>query len=228
MTEKSIKDKAHFTARRSFIIVAAFSIVGLYIVWAAYGAAPIRLLTSKSGEGIAAASTGGHGGHGDPGALAPDEFERLAWQFIEANQLPDGSVHLRRPNLHEAERAMDAHGASGGEAMAGHTMAPATQPHVEEQEPVDVYLMAHQWGYIPPVLRLETNVPYRFRMMATDTTHGASVHLGPASRIIRLPAKTVVEQQVQFTKPGEFLLYCTTYCGLDHDRMQGKIIVTTQ
>ncbi len=107
-------------------------------------------------------------------------------------------------------------------------MAPAAQPHGEQQERVDVYLMAHQWGYIPAVLRLETNVSYRFRIMAVDTAHGASVHLSPASRIVRLPAKTVVEQQVQFTKPGEYLLYCTTYCGLDHDRMQGKIIVTPQ
>lgn len=227
MAEESMKDKPHFTARRGFIIVAAFSIVGLYVVWAVYGAAPLGLPAGGSGSGTEP-SRGGQAGHGDPGALSPDEFERLAWQFIEANQLPDGSVQLRRPTVHQAESTTKVQGAHGSGAMAGHTMAPAAQPPSQEQEPVDVYLMAHQWGYIPPVLRLETNVPYRFRIMAVDTAHGVSVHLSPASRIVRLPAKTVVEQQVQFTKPGEFLLYCTTYCGLDHDRMQGKIIVTPQ
>ena len=71
-------------------------------------------------------------------------------------------------------------------------------------------------------------MPYRFRIMAVDTAHGASIYLAPASRIVRLPAKTVVEQRVQFAKPGDYLLYCTTYCGPEHDRMQGKIIVTPQ
>ena len=94
------------------------------------------------------------------------------------------------------------------------------------QGPVDVYLMAYQWGYAPSVLRLETGVPYRFRMMAVDVAHGASLQLGRAGRMVRLRPGTQVEQALTFSQPGEYLLYCTVYCGLAHDRMQGRVIVS--
>ena len=94
------------------------------------------------------------------------------------------------------------------------------------QGPVDVYLMAYQWGYAPSVLRLETGVPYRFRMMAVDVAHGASLQLGRAGRMVRLRPGTQVEQELTFSQPGEYLLYCTVYCGLAHDRMQGRVIVS--
>ena len=121
-------------------------------------------------------------------------------------------------------------------AHAGHDMAamPAAEPEPApaatadhpDAAPVDVYLLAHQWGYLPSVLRLQTGVRYRFRMMAEDVAHGASLQLGAASHIVRLRARTLVEQEVQFTNPGEHLLYCTVYCGVAHDRMQGRIIVS--
>ncbi len=89
----------------------------------------------------------------------------------------------------------------------------------------DVYLMAMQWAYLPGVLRLQTGVPYRFRMMAMDSTHGAAIALGAGSRVIRLRPGVLVEQELTFKRPGEYLVYCTVYCGLPHDRMQGRIIV---
>jgi plastocyanin len=91
----------------------------------------------------------------------------------------------------------------------------------------EVYLMAQQWAYAPAVLRLETGVPYRFRMMAMDIAHGAAIHLGAGSRIIRLRPGVLVEQELTFAAPGEHLVYCTVYCGLPHDRMQGRIIVAS-
>lgn len=92
-------------------------------------------------------------------------------------------------------------------------------------EPVDVYLMAQKFAYSPDILRLKAGQAYRFRMMADDTTHGASIQLGSAARIIRLRPNVVTEQTITFTKPGEYLLYCTVYCGQAHDAMHGRIIV---
>lgn len=94
------------------------------------------------------------------------------------------------------------------------------------EPPLEVYLMAYQWGFAPRELRLEAGVPYRFRMMAVDVAHGASVRLGPGARIVRLRPGALVEQEYTFSRPGEYLLYCTVYCGLPHDRMQGRIIVS--
>jgi heme/copper-type cytochrome/quinol oxidase subunit 2 len=63
-------------------------------------------------------------------------------------------------------------------------------------------------------------------MMALDNAHGASIQLGRGARIVRLRPGVLVEQDLSFKQPGEYLLYCTVYCGLPHDRMQGRIIVT--
>jgi heme/copper-type cytochrome/quinol oxidase subunit 2 len=62
-------------------------------------------------------------------------------------------------------------------------------------------------------------------MMTLDVAHGASLQLGRGARIVRLRPGTLVEQELTFTQPGEYLLYCTVYCGLAHDRMQGRVIV---
>lgn len=86
--------------------------------------------------------------------------------------------------------------------------------------------MAFQFGFTPQELGLVTGVPYHFRMMAVDVAHGASIRIKPGARIVRLRPGSLVEQTMTFERAGEHLLYCTVYCGLAHDRMQGRIIVT--
>jgi cytochrome c oxidase subunit II len=117
---------------------------------------------------------------------------------------------------HDAGAADHDHDMAAGEAHGEHAHADA----------IDVYLMVYKWGYAPSVLRLEANVPYRFHMMAVDSSHGASIHMGRASRMIRLPAKRLVQMEMEFKRPGEYLVYCTVYCGIAHDQMHGRIIVS--
>ncbi len=215
------QSKTHFTTRRGFIAAAGFGVVTLYGLWAAYGAAPLGLL--NAGEEPAEATAGGHGGHGGaPAGPDAEEFKRLTEAFIEANQLPDGSVKPQRLTTAAAPMQGE-HAMHGAEPMGAEAETESAPQHGEG--PIEVYLMAFQWGYKPGVLRLEAGLPYRFRMMAVDTAHGASLNLGGGSRIIRLRHNTLVEQELTFTEPGEYLLYCTVYCGVAHDRMQGKIIV---
>ncbi|MBI2313916.1 MAG: hypothetical protein HYU77_15570 [Betaproteobacteria bacterium] len=251
MTNES-QVKPHFTTRRGFIAAAGFGVVGLYFLWAGYGAAPLNIFAG-SGESQAPAGGGHGGGHGAAAGPSVEEFRSAAESFIESNKLPDGSVMPRRQAMAEAtsmeqmDHAAMGHGPQAeapaaadkaakaqapmdhGGTQGGHGETPpaagATEAHAEAG-PTDIYLMAYQWGYQPAVLRLQANVPYRFRMMALDMTHGASLQLGAGSRIIRLRPGALVEQSFTFTRPGEYLLYCTVYCGMGHDRMQGKIIVT--
>ena len=199
----------HFTARRGFVAAAGFGMLGVYFVWAGYGAAPLGFdggheVPAEDGRGAAPEpSSAGHAGHGAAASgSSSEEFRKLSEAFVEQNKLADGSVQP-------------------GRAMQDHAMHGAAP-----QGPVDVYLMAYQWGYAPSVLRLETGVPYRFRMMAVDVAHGASLQLGRAGRMVRLRPGTQVEQALTFSQPGEYLLYCTVYCGLAHDRMQGRVIVS--
>lgn len=204
-----MSEKHHFTARRGFLAACGFGIVGLYGVWAGYGAAPLPFVGARRGRG----ETDAHGGHGTPAggpqasvghgehggqasALSPEEFRRLAEDFAAR------------------------HGRGAGDPHAGHGMA-----HAGSGEGGDVYLMAYQWGFTPDVLRLDANRPYRLRMMAVDVSHGAAVRLGPGSRIVRLRANALVEQTATFSRPGEYLVYCTVYCGPGHARMQSRLIV---
>lgn len=307
----------HFTTRRGFVSCVGFGVVSLYGLWAAYGAAPLSF-SALGGEGGGGGHGGGHGG----GGMSPDEFRELAEAFIEANELPDGSVkpqstqmaamdmsaengaaahaegeaaHLEAEGAHvEAEAAhVDAPGAHADgeaahveaeaahlevevahvEAEAAHTHAEGEAahaevevahvepvaahiegeaPHVEgevahvegeaahvegeaahvegdeahdEVAPIDIYIMASRYYYEPDVLRLVVNTPYRLRVMAMDTGHGASINMDAGSHIIRGPAETLLEKQITFTAPGEHLVYCTVYCGEGHDFMRSKIIV---
>jgi heme/copper-type cytochrome/quinol oxidase subunit 2 len=205
----------HFTTRRGFIAALGFGAVSLYGAWAAYGAAPLPFGGHKdaatpdadghAGHGAPEAPAEGHGGHGAPAGMAPEEFRFEHDYFVQKHAQEDGSV---APPAEDHAHGGHGHGAADASA-----------------EPVDVYLMAQKFSYSPDVLRLKAGQAYRFRMMAEDITHGASIHLGTASRIIRLRPNVVTEQTITFTKPGQYLVYCTVYCGQAHDAMQGRIIV---
>ena len=209
--------QTHFTARRGFVAGAGFGMVSLYLLWAGYGAAPLGLGGHDAAEDAHAPEAGGHGGgHGGAAKTQIEEFKGLVERFVEQHKLADGSVQPRRA----AAPAAAAHG------HGAHDAHPAAPEAAGSAEPVDVYLMAYQFGFLPAVLRLEAGVAYRFRMMAVDVAHGASVRVGPGSRIVRLRPGTLVEQDLTFQRAGEHLLYCTVYCGLAHDRMQGRIVVS--
>ncbi len=215
----------HFTTRRGFITALGFSAVSLYGAWAAYGAAPLPFgghtkaadphtanphASDAHGGGhemAMAPEPGGHSGHGAAPASPPAVFHAEHEAFLSQYRRADGSVDPHAMN-----------------SMHGHD-AHAMHAHGDDSAPVDVYLLAKKWGYDPETLHLRAGTPYRFRMMADDITHGASIQMGAASRIIRLRPNIVTEQTLTFTKPGEYLVYCTVYCGQAHDAMQGRIIV---
>lgn len=224
----------HFTTRRGFVAALGFGAVSLYGAWAAYGAAPFPFVGRReASEPVPPGGHGGQGGHGhgaaeasaEPGGqgaaagMAPEEFRFQHDVFLRKHRQKDGSV-----NPH-AGAAVGAHGigAHGAHDHAGMGHDPGAA--AASDGPVDLYLMAQRFAYSPDLLRLEAGVPYRFRMMADDITHGASIQLGAASRVIRLRPNLVTEQTITFTRPGEHLVYCTVYCGPAHDAMQGRIVV---
>lgn len=190
-----MSEKTHFSTRRGFVAATGFGLLSLYLVWAGYGAAPLGF--------------GAHGGEADGG----DAHEPAAGGHGGHGDAPAGPSREEFRKLTEA--FIEEHKLADGSVQA-------PRPHHGAAE---VYLMAQQWAYAPAVLRLQAGVPYRFRMMAMDIAHGAAIHLGAGSRIIRLRPGVLVEQELTFAAPGEHLVYCTVYCGLPHDRMQGRIIV---
>ena len=249
-TRRDDAGRPHVTTRRGFITAVGFSVVILYGLWAAYGAAPtsLRFLADMQSEGMAGMAMGGHGA--GAGGMTPEEFHEITEKFVEDLSLSDGSVRPMRqwmPSMAEMGGAHEDREDEAGEhrdmatamepSEAARTASSAeTMPAVDREEeeghgsaqggePIDVYLMAMQFSYMPNVLRLERGVPYRFRMMSMDVNHGASIHTGFAGHIMRRPAQTMSEMVMTFSEPGEFMIYCTVYCGEGHSQMKGKIIV---
>ncbi len=275
MAERANPKFRHFTTRPGFAIFVGLLVLALYLMWAAYGAAPtsLRFLAETQSESMGGMAQGGHGGAA--GGMTPEEFHEITLKFVEDLSLPDGSVRPTRQWMasmaamgggHEdredqagehrdmAETTGDGSSMTGtegyGKTAREEDQADAMKPSeaarmassaemtvavAREQkeghgpdeggEPIDVYLMAMQFSYTPNVLRLERGVPYRFRMMSMDVNHGASIHTGFAGHIMRRPAQTMVEMVMTFPDPGEFMMYCTVYCGVGHSQMKGKIIV---
>ena len=244
----------HFTTRPGFVIFVGLLVLTLYLLWAAYGAAPtsLRFLAETQGESMGGMAMGGHGG--TAGGMTPEEFHEITVKFIEDFSLPDGSVRPTRRSMASMAPMGGGHDDRQGDAgehrdmpeATADAMKPGEAPPMassakmtaavageqegghgadEGGEPIDVYLMAMRFSYMPTVLRLERGVPYRFRMMSMDVNHGASIHTGFAGHIMRRPAQTVVEMVMTFSEPGEFMMYCTVYCGEGHSQMKGKIIV---
>ena len=248
----------HFTTRPGFVICVGLLVLTLYLLWAAYGAAPtsLRFLAETQGESMGGMAMGGHGG--TAGGMTPEEFHEITVEFVEDFSLADGSVRPTRRRTASMAAMGDGHedreavagGQGQGKTARKEHQADAMKPGEtgrrvssakmtaavageqegghgpdEGREPIDVYLMAMRFSYMPTVLRLERGVPYRFRMMSMDVNHGASIHAGFAGHIMRRPAQTVVEMVMTFSEPGEFMMYCTVYCGECHSQMKGKIIV---
>lgn len=229
--------KPHFTTRRSFVAAAGFGGVSLYGLWAAYGAAPSPMALLAFGKTAGAphgadhgqvaaapppqsAEGGAHSGHGGAASGGPnsEEFSQMAAEFSERYRLTDGRVHPRRLPAAPTP-AHDPHAGHNMDAMA--VAAPISGPH----EAIDVLMTAGKWYYLPHALRLDAGQAYRFRMMALDVTHGASIQFGRGGRMMRLQPGRITETELTFEKPGRYLMHCTVYCGEAHDLMQATIEV---
>lgn len=221
-----MKPDRHFTSRRGFIAAFGFGGVSLYGLWAAYGAAPNPLALFRSAgasaadEPVAEMAMAGHGGM----EAAPDveAFRAELAEFIDRFAEADGTVYPR-PVAGQTDMAgMDM---AGMDMTSGGQAAEAAPGDAGMVEPVDVLLLAERYYFDPPALRLDLDRPYRFRMLAADVTHGASIQFGEGARMIRLRPGAETELQMTFTRPGSFLVYCTSYCGPGHDGMQARITV---
>lgn len=202
-----------------------------------------------------AAGAGGHGSHGAAAeGSSAQEFSRLTEEFVERYRMPDGSVYPRRlasasmaatdphaghtmpsepdphaghampaePDPHAGHGAPAAHAPTVPDAHAGHG---GSDKPADKDQPIDVLMTAGKWYYLPNALRLDAGQAYRFKMMAVDIAHGASIELGKGGRMMRLQPGRITEAALTFQKPGRYLMVCTVYCGEAHQLMQATIEV---
>jgi heme/copper-type cytochrome/quinol oxidase subunit 2 len=204
------EQKRALTSRRGFVLGASLSIVTVYAIWAAYDAAPLTLFGGaaeghdahdKTPAAPPADAHAGHGGATGDKAAAVERFRRETEAFIARHRQADGSV-----------------------AVVPSAAAPGHEGHGMDGE-LDVYLLAQRWSFEPGTLKLARGRRYRFRMMALDVAHGASIQAGRGAVMVRLRPGVAVERTIEFRRAGRYLVYCTTYCGAPHDRMWATIVV---
>jgi cytochrome c oxidase subunit 2 len=102
------------------------------------------------------------------------------------------------------------------------------------KDAMEIHVIAKQWMWKLEhaggqreinALHVPMGVPVRLVMTSQDVIHSFFV---PAFRIKQdvLPGR-YVEAWFNATKPGTYHLFCTEYCGTDHSRMIGGIVVQT-
>lgn len=248
--QKHFTTRRAFIAASGF---GGLSLYGLWAAYGA-APGPLALLGLDHPEGpshveggaeVAAkpAAEGGHAGHG-AAAQGPttEEFSRLTADFAERYRMPDGSVYPRRivsapvpvadPHAgHNMTAEPDPHAGHGAMPVATAVPPDVHTGHGDgdlsagKEQPIDVLMTAGRWYYLPNVLRLDAGQAYRFKMMAVDIAHGASIQLGKGGRMMRLQPGRITETALTFQKPGRYLMYCTVYCGEAHGLMQATIEV---
>lgn len=141
----------------------------------------------------------------------------------------DGGAHMHGHGSHgpdpkafaeEARAWADQH-----ERSDGWVEPPVPEDDHDHSHAPEVYMLAYRWDYRPNKIVLQRETAYRFRMLATDVQHGASINMGNGSMMIRLPPGVVTERTLQFEETGEYLVYCSEFCGHGHDDMHARIRV---
>ncbi|HEY7609989.1 MAG TPA: hypothetical protein VIF14_12210 [Alphaproteobacteria bacterium] len=212
MSDTESGRKPALTSRRSFVVGASLGILSVYGVWAAYDAAPLDFSGGKP-----AGHDDPHAGHARPAPAQPDPAH--AGHGAPAGGRSDAIAKFRG----EAEAFFARHRQGDGSvAVLPPPAAPGHEGHATGGA-LDVYLLAQRWSFEPGTLKLARGRRYRFRMMAVDVAHGASIQAGAGSVIVRLRPGVAVEREIEFRRAGRYLVYCTTYCGPPHDRMSATI-----
>lgn len=79
------------------------------------------------------------------------------------------------------------------------------------------------WSFVPSEIRVPAGAEITFRLTSTDVVHGYAIE-GTRFNVMLLPGQ-ITELTYTFREPGEHLLICHEYCGVNHHLMSGRVIV---
>lgn len=104
-------------------------------------------------------------------------------------------------------------------------MAPFDDPGIRRTGDggVEVVILAQAWSFRPAEITVPAGAEVTFRITSPDVIHGFQVE-GTRLNSMVLPGQISVLRYT-FDQPGEHLIICHEYCGLQHHTMFGRIIV---
>ena len=88
---------------------------------------------------------------------------------------------------------------------------------------VIVPVVAAMFDFTPNPIEVPANRRVTFRLTSADVQHGFEV-AGTNANAMALPGY-VTQFTVTFQTPGEYVIACNEYCGLQHHNMVGKLVV---
>ena len=103
---------------------------------------------------------------------------------------------------------------------------PFSQGKVIEQAPkrYEIHYVARMWKFDPPEISLVPGSVADIYLSTADVTHGVDI-IGTNFNLMAVPG-AVNYARVKFEHPGDYLVVCNEYCGLNHQNMAGVIHVT--
>jgi len=87
-----------------------------------------------------------------------------------------------------------------------------------------VTMVAARYGFYPQRIVVPTDTRVTFRIASADVLHG--VHVPNTNMTTMIVPGYVSEVTTSFPTSGEFSLLCNEYCGLGHDAMWSRLVVT--
>ncbi len=76
-------------------------------------------------------------------------------------------------------------------------------------------------------IKVTAGEPIHLRITSEDVVHGFAVGGYTLTPLEVLPGE-YVEATLTFNEPGEYIFFCTRWCGPNHTKMRGIIEVTTK
>jgi len=102
---------------------------------------------------------------------------------------------------------------------------PFDQPGVRQTGPnqYEAVVIGRVWMFEPSEIRVPAGSEVTFVVTTPDVIHGFEIE-GTRINMMLIPGQ-ISKNSYTFTRPGEHLLICHEYCGLNHHTMFGKVIV---
>jgi cytochrome c oxidase subunit 2 len=87
----------------------------------------------------------------------------------------------------------------------------------------EVVILGIAWKWEPREVRVPAGANVTFIATSVDVIHGLHVE-GTRLNMMLIPGQ-ISRNSVTFREPGEHLIICHEYCGINHHTMFGKVIV---
>ncbi len=87
-----------------------------------------------------------------------------------------------------------------------------------------VNMVAMAFSFVPGQIEIPAGSEVTFRMTSRDVIHGFQVR-GTGINVELIPGD-IASLKYTFDRPGEYLMICNQYCGVAHQNMLGRIVVT--